>query len=405
MFKVGEALIGDEPNLAHIDLIVGDKEGQVGEAFLNGLSQPSEGHTPLLSVIRPNLPAKPSTLLVPKVTVKNMEDADKIFGPVQEGVARAVADSVDEGIIPEDRAEDLVLIVSAFIHPEADDFQKLNRFNYGATRLAIQRAMEDFPDVETIREEKDKAGHPLMGTRTVKLRNPPYLQIAMDKPALEQQLRLMEEIPDSDHLIVEAGTPLIKKYGVKVVEELREKNENAFIIADLKTLDTGHLEARMAADAGADGVVVSGLADKNTIEKAIREADKCGIYCIIDTINVGDPAGLLKELEVKPHIVELHRGIDEEYAGEEHSAWGDIPTLKEMVREGLVAVAGGITFDTLEEALEAGAEILVVGRAIANSKDPESKTRDFLEEMGSAYAKIKEGKFGDIEQFRWRTDF
>ncbi len=405
MFKVGEALVGDEPNLAHIDLIIGEKGGPAGEAFLNGISQPSEGHTPLLSVIRPNLPTKPSTLLVPKVTVEGMEDADKIFGPVQEGVARAVADSVEEGVIPEDKAEELVLIVSAFIHPEADDFQKLNRFNYGATRLAIQRAMDEFPDTETLKEEKDKAGHPLMGTRTVKLRNPPYLQIAMDKPSLEQQLQLMEEVPESDHLIMEAGTPLIKKHGVSVIEKLREKKENAFIIADLKTLDTGHLEARMAGDAGADGVVISGLADNNTIEKAIREADKCGIYCIVDTLNVDNPGGLLESLEEKPHIVELHRGIDEEYAGKDHSAWGDIPNLKDMTKENLVAVAGGITMDTIKEALKSEADILVVGRAIANSKDPKSKTRDFLEAIGNAVSSIKEGKFGDIEQFRWRTDF
>lgn len=244
-----------------------------------------------------------------------------------------------------------------------------------------------------------------MGTRTVKLRNPPYLQVAMDKPSLKQQLRLMEKLPESDHIIVEAGTPLIKKYGIKAVEELREKDENAFIIADLKTLDTGHLEAKMAADAGADGVVVSGLAGINTIEKAVREADKCGIYCILDTLNVSNPIQLLENLQEKPHIAEIHRGIDEEYAGEDHSAWGDIPTIKENTREKLVAVAGGITQESAGEALESGADILVVGRAIANAKDPESKARDFLEVMGEAWSSIKQEKFGDIEQFRWRTDF
>ncbi|KXA89784.1 bifunctional formaldehyde-activating protein/3-hexulose-6-phosphate synthase [candidate division MSBL1 archaeon SCGC-AAA259D14] len=405
MFKVGEALVGDEPNLAHIDLVIGEKDGPAGQAFLNSLSKPSQGHTPLLSVIRPDLPAKPSTLLVPKVTIRDMEDADKAFGPVQEAVSRAVADSVEEGVIPKEQAEELVVIVSVFIHPEADDFQKLSRFNYGATRLAIRRAMEGFPDVDKVLEEKDKGGHPIMGTRTVKLRNPPYLQIAMDKPAIEQQLNLMEQLPESDHLIVEAGTPLIKKYGIKVIEELRKKDEDAFIIADLKTLDTGHLEAEIAADAGADGVVISGLADVNTIEKAAREADKCGIYCILDTLNVENPVDLLEKLEDKPHIVELHRGIDEEYAGKEHSAWGDIPAIKEMTKEKLVAVAGGITQETIGEAIGAGANILVVGRAIANSKDPESKTRDFLESMGKAWSESEKEKFGDIEQFRWRTDF
>jgi len=405
MYKVGEALVGDEPNNAHIDLVIGKKDGPVGEAFLNGMSQPTAGHTPLLSVIRPDLPVKPSTLVVPKVTVEGMDDANKVFGPVQEGVSRAVADSVEEGVIPEDEAEDLVILVSVFIHPEADDFQKLNRFNYGATKLAIRRAMEGFPSVEKINEEKDKAGHPLMGTRTVKLRNPPYLQIAMDKPSLSQQLNLVKSLPQNDHLIIEAGTPLIKKHGVSVVEDIREEREDAFIIADLKTLDTGHLEAKMAADAGADAVVVSGLADNNTIEKAIQEADKAGVYCIVDTLNTEDPVSLIENLDEKPHIVELHRGIDEEYAGEAHSAWGDIPAIKEMTKENLVAVAGGITQDTVGEAFESGADILVVGRAIANSKDPRAKARDFLESMNKAWGEKKKEKFGDIEQFRWRTDF
>jgi len=88
LFLVGEALIGKEPEIAHIDLLIGDKEGPVGAAFANGLTQLSAGHTPLLSVIRPNLPPKPATLIVPKVTVKNMDQAAQIFGPAQTAVAK-----------------------------------------------------------------------------------------------------------------------------------------------------------------------------------------------------------------------------------------------------------------------------------------------------------------------------
>jgi len=86
MMLIGEALIGEEPELAHIDLMIGDKEGPVGQAFATGMTQLSTGHTPLLSVIRPNLPTKPSTLIVPKVTVKNMDQASQIFGPAQAAV-------------------------------------------------------------------------------------------------------------------------------------------------------------------------------------------------------------------------------------------------------------------------------------------------------------------------------
>lgn len=102
-FMIGEALIGEGNEVAHIDLLIGDKNGPVGEAFASGLTNLSAGHTPLLAVIRPNLPPKPHTLLVPKVTIKNMEDVGKIFGPAQAAVAKAVADAVEEGIIPKEK--------------------------------------------------------------------------------------------------------------------------------------------------------------------------------------------------------------------------------------------------------------------------------------------------------------
>jgi len=138
LFLIGEALIGDEPELAHIDLLIGDKDGPVGMAFASGLAQLSAGHTPLLSVIRPNLLTNPPTLIVPKVTVRDLKDADKIFGPAQTAVGRAVADAVSEGIIPKDKIENLVIIASVFIHPEAEDFRKIYQYNYGATKLALK---------------------------------------------------------------------------------------------------------------------------------------------------------------------------------------------------------------------------------------------------------------------------
>ena len=96
MYLIGEALVGDGAELAHIDLMIGDKGGPVGQAFANSFSQLSQGHTPLLAVVRPNLPAKPSTLVIPKVTLKKEYQVNQVFGPVQAAVAKAVADSVEE---------------------------------------------------------------------------------------------------------------------------------------------------------------------------------------------------------------------------------------------------------------------------------------------------------------------
>ena len=393
MFLIGEALIGEAPELAHIDLIIGEKSGPVGQAFANGFTQLSMGHTPLLSVVRPNLLAKPATLIVPKVTVKNMAQAGQIFGPAQTAVARAVADSVEEGVIPKDQIEELSIVVSVFIHPEAKDYNKIYRYNYGATKLAIERAMQGFPDAKTLMYEKDRTMHPIMGFKVVRLWNPPYLQVAFDIPDIEAVKNILKQVPQSDHLIIEAGTPLIKRYGVNVVQSIRDARPNSFIVADLKTLDTGNLEARMVADATADAIVISGLAPISTIEKAIIEARKTGIYAVIDMLNVDKPLSVLKALSVKPHVVELHRAIDTE--GKSEHAWGDIPAMKKLSERMLVAVAGGIRVDTVKEALKSGADIIVVGRAITKAKDVRSMTEQFIEEM----------KQPEIDQYRIMTDF
>lgn len=393
MYLLGEALIGEEPEIAHIDLVIGDKNGPVGMAFVNAMSHMSAGHTPLLAVIRPNLPTKPSTLVVPKVTVQNLEQAARVFGPAQTAIAKAVADAVEEGLIPKDKAEDLVLIVSVFIHPEAEDYSKIYRYNYGATKLAIQRAMEGFPSVDKIMYEKERSTHPIMGFKVAKLWDPPYLQVALDIPSIELTKKVLEELPESDHLILEAGTPLIKRYGLDIIQKMREIRRDAFIVADLKTLDVGNLEARMAADATADALVVSGLAPPATIEKVITEARKTGICSVIDMLNVGDPKGLLERLTVMPDVVELHRAIDVESKDIKH-AWSDIKGIKLLSDKMLVAVAGGIVADNAKEAIKAGADILIVGRAITKAKDIEGMTRRFLELM-------KE----EIDQFRVMTDF
>jgi len=390
---LGEALIGEEPEIAHIDLVIGDKNGPVGMAFANAMSHMSAGHTPLLAVIRPNLPTKPSTLIVPKVTVKNLEQAAQVFGPAQTAVAKAVSDAVEEGLIPKDKAEDIVLIVSVFIHPEAEDYSKIYRYNYGATKLAIQRAMENFPSVDKVIYEKDRSTHPIMGFKITRLWDPPYLQVALDIPSMESAKKVLEELPESDHLILEAGTPLIKRYGLDIVKKMRETRPDAFIVADLKTLDVGHLETRMAADVTADAVVISGLAPLVTIEKAIKEARKTGIYSIIDMLNVGDPKGVLEHLSVMPDVVELHRAIDVEPKEMKH-VWGDIKGIKALSDKMLVAVAGGIRAENAQEAIKAGADIIIVGRAITKAKDIEGMARRFLKLM-------KE----EIDQFRVMTDF
>jgi len=384
-FYVGEALVGAGNEVAHVDLIIGSKNGPAGIAFANALSQPSAGHTPLLAVIRPNLAVKPSTIVIPKVTIRNMEDANKIFGPAQTAVARAVADAVAEGIIPREKCEEWVIIASVFIHPEAKDYRKIYQYNYGATKLAIRRALRGYPSVDKILREKDRSVHPIMGFKVQRLWNPPYLQVALDLDNIERVLKIVEQLPRRERLILEAGTPLIKAHGVKVIEEIRKVRPDAFIVADLKTMDVGRIEVKEAADATADAVCILGITSKATIEKAILEAQKQGIYSVLDMMEVPNPEAKLEKLYYKPDIVLLHRNVDAERAAAEagkplETPWGNIRSIKEKFKC-LIAVAGGITPETAKKALTSGADIIVVGRYIIRSGDPRRAAEQFLDIM------------------------
>jgi len=163
LMNIGEALVGEGNEVAHIDLLIGRKDGPVGAAFANALANQSAGHTNLLAVLTPNLVAKPATVMVTKVTIKGMKQAVQMFGPAQAAVAKAVADSVAEGIIPADAAEDLVIVCGVFIHPEAEDNAKIHDYNYEATKLSIARAMKNEPAVSEITAQKDTVKHPFAG--------------------------------------------------------------------------------------------------------------------------------------------------------------------------------------------------------------------------------------------------
>lgn len=389
MYLIGEALIGNGNEIAHIDLVIGDKNGPAGTAFVNNMANLSLGHTPLLSVVRPNLMTKPATLIVPKVSVRCLDDANKIFGPAQTAVGRAVADAVEEGILPAENTEELVLIISVFIHPEASDFRKIYQYNYGATKLAIRRAMKGYPSVEKVLAEKDRGAHPIMGFKVTRLWKPPYLQVALDLDNLQEMERIIDSLPDRERILIEAGTPLVKKFGVGIVSKIRELKKDAFIIADLKTLDVGRIEVKMAADETADAVAISGLGTKESIEKAVHEAQKQGIYSILDMMNVDNFTEKLEMLSYKPDIVLLHRNVDLETMkaerGEEQEAlteWGNISQIKEILgNKGLVAVAGGIVPNKMDQALNSNADIIVVGRYIIGSRDVRRAAEDFLEKM------------------------
>jgi len=245
--------------------------------------------------------------------------------------------------------------------------------------MALKRALSKYPSLEKVFYDKDRAKHPIMGFRVPRLWRPPYLQISLDIPDIERTKKIISQIPRSDRIILEAGTPLIKRYGTKVISDLREVAKDTFVIADLKTLDVGKVEVDLAYDEIADAVIAAGLAPEETLDAFIHEAKRLGIYAAVDMLNVENPSKKLKALKEFPDIVMIHRGIDQETGmtvglnliGELRKTFSD--------KRFLIAVAGGIVPETAKEALEKGADIIVVGRYVTQSKDIERAVRDFLE--------------------------
>ena len=157
---IGEALEGEGNEIAHIDLMIGSKNGPVGVAFANALANQSAGHSNLLAVLTPNVPVKPATVLITKVTIKGAKQAVQMFGPAQYAVAKAVADCVADGTIPAAEAEDLVIVCGVFIHWDAADNAKIIQYNHEATKVAIRRAMKGEPTAAEVTSQKDTAKHP-----------------------------------------------------------------------------------------------------------------------------------------------------------------------------------------------------------------------------------------------------
>jgi len=157
---VGESLVGDGNEVAHIDLLMGPRGSAAETAFCNALTNNKDGFTSLLAVVAPNLATKPNTVLFNKVTIKGAKQAVQMFGPAQHAVAMAVADSVEDGTIPKDEADDIFICVGVFIHWEANDDQKIHDYNYQATRESIQRAVAGTPTAATVVEQKGTVHHP-----------------------------------------------------------------------------------------------------------------------------------------------------------------------------------------------------------------------------------------------------
>ena len=157
---VGESLVGDGNEVAHIDLLMGPRGSAAETAFCNALTNNKDGFTTLLAVIAPNLACKPNTILYNKVTIKDARQAVQMFGPAQYAVAKAVQDSVAEGVIPASEADDIFICVGVFIHWDAADDNKIYAFNHQATKESIKRAVAGEPRARDVLAKRESVKHP-----------------------------------------------------------------------------------------------------------------------------------------------------------------------------------------------------------------------------------------------------
>ncbi|NIQ05569.1 MAG: hypothetical protein GWO20_07530 [Candidatus Korarchaeota archaeon] len=202
------------------------------------------------------------------------------------------------------------------------------------------------------------------------------LQVALDLRDLNEAIDIAKKAVAGGVDWIECGTPLVKAAGMEAVKKLRELFPQKTIVCDLKTMDTGFLESEMAALAGADVVCILGIAPDSTVEDAVGAGKKYGIKIHADLLGVTHPVKRAKELEkIGVDYVGLHTGIDEQLRSDFEKV--PYPTLKKL-KESVsipVAVAGGLTVETIPDAVQCGADILIVGGSITRSSNPEQATR------------------------------
>lgn len=166
---VGEALVIDNRpdgseldllNVAHIDLIMGPRGSAAEDAFCRALTDQKEGVNGLLAIVAPNMMVKPATAMFNKVTIRNSRQSIQMFGPAQRGIAMAVMDCVAEGIIPQAEADDVFICIGVFIDHRADMDDRIQDWNYQATKQAIKNAIAREPKVADILQNYKASAHP-----------------------------------------------------------------------------------------------------------------------------------------------------------------------------------------------------------------------------------------------------
>ncbi|TFC18617.1 formaldehyde-activating enzyme [Cryobacterium algoritolerans] len=135
--QIGESFIGEGVNAAHVNTVIGHRDGPAGVAWATALATPSAGHVPFVTVLRPSLPVKPLTLFVTKSAPASDEHGLLIWGPAQAGIAAGVAEALADGTISREQADSNVIIAAVWVNPAADDAELV----YANNRLSVHTAL------------------------------------------------------------------------------------------------------------------------------------------------------------------------------------------------------------------------------------------------------------------------
>lgn len=216
-----------------------------------------------------------------------------------------------------------------------------------------------------------------------------YLQIALNS-SLHDAAAIISQLPPSQRIIVEAGTPLIKQYGMDAVEYIHRAWGRKvaahgllpYVVADMKTMDRAATEVSMAARAGASAVICLGQAPLETINSFIESCSKQGVDSMLDMMNIEQPIKTLRLLKKRPDVVLLHRGVDEEQFNKQKP----IPYIQiNKVRSSydvLISMAGGDSIREVQRAVFNDADIVVVWKEFYQSTYQTGRlAEDFLREI------------------------
>jgi len=215
-----------------------------------------------------------------------------------------------------------------------------------------------------------------------------YLQIALNG-TLNQAQEVIEQLPPSERILIEAGTPLLKRYGDQGIrkikfwwsQKIQVTHQAPYIVADYKAMDRGVAEVVIAAQAGASAITVLGQAPVETINALIEACEKHNLDAIIDMMNVHQPYKVLRNLKKLPSVVMLHRGVDETERGTTRFPIHLINKVKGAF-DVLVSIGGGDTIREVQSAFFNGADIVMLWKGFYQPQDNTAEVaKNFLKKI------------------------